>query len=84
MFVKDACALMGLSIESPLTVAVNAGATALPSLLNIKQVCIKKTRQTKLLWSNHLLGNVLKDVSSITDSFCKGNATKTSGRSLAC
>ena len=40
MFVKDACALMGLSIESPLTVAVNAGATALPSLLNIKQVCI--------------------------------------------
>ena len=38
MFVKDACALMGLSIESPLTVAVNAGATALPSLLNIKQV----------------------------------------------
>ena len=40
MFVKDACALMGLSIESPLTVAVNAGATALPSLLNIKQASI--------------------------------------------
>ncbi len=38
LFVKDACALMGLSIESPLSVVVNAGATALPALLNIKQV----------------------------------------------
>ena len=38
MFVKDACALMGLSIESPLSVVVNAGSAALPALLNIKQV----------------------------------------------
>lgn len=38
MFVKDACALMGLSIESPLSVVVNAGSIALPALLNIKQV----------------------------------------------
>ena len=38
LFVQDACALMGLSVESPLTVAVNAGCTALPALLNIKQV----------------------------------------------
>ena len=38
MFVKDACALMGLSIESPLSVVVNAGCAALPALLNIKQV----------------------------------------------
>jgi hypothetical protein len=38
LFAKDACALMGLSIESPLSVAVNAGCTALPALLNIKQV----------------------------------------------
>ena len=38
LFAKDACALMGLSIESPLAVAVNAGCTALPALLNIKQV----------------------------------------------
>ena len=56
MFVKDACALMGLSIESPLTVAVNAGATALPSLLNIKQVCnfffSKKTRVKFLVLSS--------------------------------
>jgi hypothetical protein len=29
---------MGLGIESPLTVAVNAGCKALPALLNIKQV----------------------------------------------
>lgn len=38
MFNKDACALMGLSIESPLSVVVNAGSAALPALLNIKQV----------------------------------------------
>jgi hypothetical protein len=38
LFAKDACALMGLSIESPLAVAVNAGCHALPALLNIKQV----------------------------------------------
>ena len=31
---------MGLSIESPLAVAVNAGCTALPALLNIKQASI--------------------------------------------
>ena len=38
LFVKDACLLMGLSVDSPLAVAVNAGCTALPALLNIKQV----------------------------------------------
>ena len=38
MFLRDACALLGLSMESPLAVAVNAGCVALPSLLNIKQV----------------------------------------------
>ena len=37
-FVKEACALMGSSVDSPLTVAVNAGCAALPALLNIKQV----------------------------------------------
>ena len=35
MFLRDACALLGLSMESPLAVAVNAGCVALPSLLNI-------------------------------------------------
>jgi len=38
MFLRDACALLGLSMESPLQVAVNAGCVALPALLNIKQV----------------------------------------------
>ncbi|XP_003739539.1 E3 ubiquitin-protein transferase RMND5A isoform X2 [Galendromus occidentalis] len=38
VFARDACALLGLSVESPLTVCVNAGCTALPSLLSIKQV----------------------------------------------
>lgn len=38
MFLRDACALLGLSLESPLGVAVNAGCQALPALLNIKQV----------------------------------------------
>ena len=47
LFVKDACALMGLSVESPLAVAVNAGCTALPALLNIKQViCVIYLCQT--------------------------------------
>ena len=38
LFLRDACALLGLSMESPLTVAVTAGCKALPALLNIKQV----------------------------------------------
>ena len=43
LFVRDACALMGLSVESPLAVAVNAGCTALPALLNIKQVSLNNS-----------------------------------------
>lgn len=38
LFTKDACSLMGLSVDSPLNVVVNAGCKALPALLNIKQV----------------------------------------------
>ena len=38
LFVRDACALLGLSVDSALAVAVNAGCKALPALLNIKQV----------------------------------------------
>ena len=33
LFLRDACALLGLSVESPLAVAVNAGCVALPALL---------------------------------------------------
>lgn len=38
MFVRDACTLQGLSVESPLGVAVEAGCLALPALLNFKHV----------------------------------------------
>ncbi|CAG0897335.1 unnamed protein product [Darwinula stevensoni] len=38
LFTKDACALLGLSVNSHLSVVVNAGCRALPALLNIKQV----------------------------------------------
>lgn len=49
LFVKDACALMGLSIESPLSVVINAGCKALPALLNIKQVMLQ--RQVSEVWN---------------------------------
>jgi len=42
LFLRDACALLGLSVESPLTVAVNAGCRALPALLNLKQVMVAR------------------------------------------
>eukprot|EP00095_Tigriopus_kingsejongensis_P010808 maker-scaffold385_size188773-snap-gene-0.22 protein:Tk10808 transcript:maker-scaffold385_size188773-snap-gene-0.22-mRNA-1 annotation:"rmd5-like protein a" len=48
-FVRNACALMGLSIESPLSVVINAGCTALPALLNIKQVM--QQRQVAGAWN---------------------------------
>ncbi|GFY73126.1 e3 ubiquitin-protein ligase RMND5A [Trichonephila inaurata madagascariensis] len=38
IFTRDACALLGLSVDSPLAVCTNAGCIALPALLNIKQV----------------------------------------------
>lgn len=50
LFVKDACALLGLSVESPLSVAVNAGCKTLPGLLNIKQVM--QQRQVAGVWNN--------------------------------
>jgi len=49
LFLRDACALLGLSIESPLAVAVNAGCVALPALLNIKQVMLQ--RQVPGVWN---------------------------------
>lgn len=38
VFLKDSCNILGISKNSALSVIVNAGCTALPSLLNIKQV----------------------------------------------
>ena len=49
LFVKDACSLMGLSVESPLAVVINAGCMALPALLNIKQVM--QQRQVSGVWN---------------------------------
>jgi len=49
LFTRDACSLLGLSVESPLSVSTRAGCTALPALLNIKQVMA--SRQCSDVWS---------------------------------
>ena len=49
IFTRDACALLGLSVESPLSVTINAGCVALPALLNIKQVM--QQRQVTNVWN---------------------------------
>nr|CAD7568900.1 unnamed protein product [Timema californicum] len=49
VFTRDACSLLGLSVDSPLSVCVNAGCTALPALLNIKQVMLQ--RQVTGIWN---------------------------------
>ncbi|XP_032672609.1 E3 ubiquitin-protein ligase RMND5A isoform X2 [Odontomachus brunneus] len=49
VFTKEACMLLGLSVDSPLSVCINAGCTALPALLNIKQVM--QQRQVTGIWS---------------------------------
>lgn len=38
IFVRNACALLELSIRSPISVALDAGCVALPALLNINQI----------------------------------------------
>ncbi|XP_043273816.1 E3 ubiquitin-protein ligase RMND5A isoform X2 [Venturia canescens] len=49
VFTKEACTLLGLSVDSPLSVCVNAGCTALPALLNIKH--IMQQRQVTGIWN---------------------------------
>ncbi|XP_050530561.1 E3 ubiquitin-protein transferase RMND5B-like isoform X1 [Daktulosphaira vitifoliae] len=49
LFTRDACMLLGLSVESLLNVSINAGCMALPALLNIKQVM--QQRQVTGIWS---------------------------------
>ncbi|XP_043488427.1 E3 ubiquitin-protein ligase RMND5A isoform X1 [Polistes fuscatus] len=49
VFTKEACTLLGLSVDSPLSVCINSGCTALPALLNIKQVM--QQRQVTGIWS---------------------------------
>lgn len=38
LFTREACSLLGLSVESPLIVTFNAGCKALPALINIRWV----------------------------------------------
>ncbi|ELU09727.1 hypothetical protein CAPTEDRAFT_159757, partial [Capitella teleta] len=49
VFTREACTLLGLSMESALSVIVKAGCAALPPLLTIKQVMLQ--RQCSGVWS---------------------------------
>lgn len=78
VFLKDACALLGLSVESPLAICVNAGCAALPALLNIKQVMLQ--RQVTGIWNGkdelpvsftNLCSKFFSaDLSHFNDDFC--------------
>lgn len=48
-FNRDACKLLGFVEESALTTCVNAGCTAIPALLNIKNMM--KDKQVNSIWS---------------------------------
>lgn len=48
-FLKDACNLLGIIKDSPLTVIVNTGCVALPALLGLKQVM--QSRQVSSIWT---------------------------------
>ncbi|XP_067656917.1 E3 ubiquitin-protein ligase RMND5A-like isoform X1 [Haliotis asinina] len=50
VFTRDACSLMGLSVESPLSVSIRAGCKSLPPLLSIRQVM--QQRQVTGVWTN--------------------------------
>ncbi|XP_065562503.1 E3 ubiquitin-protein ligase RMND5A-like isoform X2 [Artemia franciscana] len=49
-FMRDACTLLGLSIDSPLAVCVNAGCVTLPALLKMKQVMTQS--QLQGMWTS--------------------------------
>lgn len=51
-FLKDACSLLGIIKDSPLTVIVKSGSVALPALLNLKQV----------MQSRHVVWGVLNEL----------------------
>jgi len=51
LFWRTACSLFGVSMESPLAVAVNAGCFALPDMIHTKQIleqCCRPSSQEKL------------------------------------
>lgn len=49
LFIRDACQLLGVCVNSPLSTCINAGCTAIPALLNIKQVMMQ--RQVTGIWN---------------------------------
>lgn len=49
LFTREACSLLGLSVESPLVVTFNAGCVALPALLNIRH--LMRQKQVSGVWS---------------------------------
>lgn len=49
VYIRDACSILGINKDSHLSVIVNAGCTALPSLLNLKQVML--SRHVLGIWS---------------------------------
>lgn len=49
VFTRDACILLGITVNSPLSTCINSGCTAIPALLNIKQVMMQ--RQVAGIWN---------------------------------
>ncbi|CAK9296759.1 unnamed protein product [Gordionus sp. m RMFG-2023] len=52
LFVREACALLGFSTESPLSVSFSCGVKAYPALLNIKQMM--QQRHVTGVWNSHV------------------------------
>ncbi|XP_064382046.1 E3 ubiquitin-protein ligase RMND5A-like isoform X2 [Halichondria panicea] len=49
IFARDACKLLGLSLESPLGVSLSVGCSALPQLLRLRSVMVQ--RQVSDMWT---------------------------------
>ncbi|XP_074602260.1 E3 ubiquitin-protein ligase RMND5A-like [Brevipalpus obovatus] len=49
IFTRDACALLGLSVDSPLSVTFDAGAIALPALMNLRAIMMQTSVPS--IWS---------------------------------
>lgn len=66
-FAKDACKLMGLPVECPLSVCVQAGCKALPALVNIVQV-MQQTQVGHILSKDELPIEIDLDASCLYHS----------------
>ena len=49
VFIRDSCCLMGMSVDSPLNIAFEAGTIAFPALLNIRQMM--NSRRVANVWT---------------------------------